>query len=277
MTAAGSDDESFVDLTDLYHALGKKTLSLTLTPKNNSIGIHSKASSALICATVKACPLPTDDDHARTPVDIIVALDISSSMLGDKLALCKLTIEQLVRNLLPHDRFGLIKYSDDAVIAVLLQPMSADNKQKVLSTVKNLSAYGSTNMSAAIALSFQELQSVTTPNKVRSIFLLTDGHANIGVTDQVLLTEMTQNCWNDAKQSSQSLSDNVTVEQGDDGKTASNARPSIFGHFQSTEVTKKAALTDVSSSPVSLLCFGYGHDHNAPMLRDVSEATESGS
>jgi hypothetical protein len=29
--------------------------------------------------------------------------------------------------------------------------------------------------------------------------------------------------------------------------------------------------------PVSMLCFGYGSDHNAAILRDIASATETGS
>ena len=276
----GSDDEeSFVDLMDMENLLAIKTLTLALTPKNDTIGVKSELTSTLVCATIKARTLPEENEH--TPVDIVVALDISSSMMGgEKLGLCKLTIAQLLRNLLPHDRFGLIAYSDDAVIKAHLQFMTTENKQNVLSTVKNLHAHGSTNISAAIALSFQELQSVTTPNKIRSIFLLTDGNANRGITDQEGLTELTKNCWNDSKYANR---DTFPWKGDDDTKHVINLRPSILGLFFSKKGTTAPTCDvitksqDQDLSPVSLLCFGYGTDHNAPMLRDISDATETGS
>lgn len=277
---ASEDDESYVDLMDLENLLGDKTLTLALTPKNSSIGIKSDVTSALVCATIKACTLP--EENERTPVDIIVALDISSSMRGgDKLCLCKLTIEHLLRNLLPHDRFGLITYSDDAVIKAHLQFMTTENRQKILSTIKNLHAHGSTNISAAIALSFQELQSVSTPNKIRSIFLLTDGNANRGITDQKSLTDLTRSCWNDAKHAHREA-----LHMKGEAYTlpASNPHQSFFGSFLTAKKDSTVEPCKVNTtgseqdwSPVSLLCFGYGDDHNAPMLRDISDATETGS
>lgn len=282
-TMDGSEDEeSFVDLMELENHLTNKTLTLTLTPKNDTIGMKADVTSGLICATIQACTLPVENE--RTPVDIVVALDISSSMVsGDKLGLCKLTIEQLLRHLLPHDRFGLITYSDDAVIKEHLQFMTTENKLKVLSTVKNLHAHGSTNISAAIALSFQELQSVSAPNKIRSIFLLTDGNANRGIVDQKGLTDLTKSCWDDSKRSSRDV---ASLNDDDDAKPSSNPRSSFFGSFLNTG-TKKGTVDkpseesttnrDQDLSPVSLLCFGYGNDHNAPMLRDIADATETGS
>jgi von Willebrand factor type A domain len=272
---ASEDEESYVDLMDLENLLGDKTLTLALTPKNKSIGIKSNVTSALVCATIKACTLP--EEKERTPVDIIVALDISSSMrFGDKLSLCKLTIEHLLRNLLPHDRFGLITYCDDAVIKSHLQLMTTENKHKVLSAVKNLHAHGSTNISAAIALSFQELRSVSSPNKIRSIFLLTDGHGNRGISDQKGLVDLTRSCWNDAK--------NAPIETSPFTLPLNHPHPSFFGSFltakkDNTVAPCEAITTDSEqdASPVSLLCFGYGNDHNAPMLRDISDVTETGS
>jgi hypothetical protein len=159
--------------------------------------------------------------------------------------------------------------------------MTTDNKQKVLSTVKNLNAHGSTNISAAIALSFQELQSVLTPNKIRSIFLLTDGNANRGITDQKELTDLTKNCWIDAKSAHR---DAFAFKEEGYTQPASNPTPSIFGSFfngkkaTSTLPPENIVANQVQDLfPVSLLCFGYGSDHNAPMLRDISDVTETGS
>ena len=61
--------------------------------------------------------------------------------------------------------------------------MTSEKKAETLAKIKALQAMGCTNISAAIALSFQELQAVDTPNEIRSVFLLTDGHANQGSSD----------------------------------------------------------------------------------------------
>lgn len=52
-----------------------------------------------ICATVKASELPAGDEFARASVDIVVALDVSGSMRVEKLDLCKMTLNLLLREL----------------------------------------------------------------------------------------------------------------------------------------------------------------------------------
>lgn len=104
-TMDSADEESFVDIMDLDQT--SECITLTLTPKNNTIGVGAPLTSTQICATMTARTIPLDADRAS--VDILVALDVSGSMeAGDKLGLCKLTLELLLRHLLPTDRFGLI-------------------------------------------------------------------------------------------------------------------------------------------------------------------------
>ena len=264
VTTADGDEESFVDLMDLEQS---EAVALTLTPKNSTIGVDANVTTTQVCATMRARKLPAE--VSRAPVDILVALDVSSSMIGgDKLGLCKLTLELLLRHLLPQDRFGLITYSSNANVEVPLQLMTNKNKDATLQKIKALRANGCTNISAALSLALQELRAVDTPNEVRSVFLLTDGHANTGISDHAGLVELTRNCF-----ASPSLA----------AADAPGAEPSrrFFGSFfdkkPASQETEKPSAPDGKHSPISMFCFGYGSDHNADMLRDISDATESGS
>jgi von Willebrand factor type A domain len=260
VTMDTADDESFV-IMDMEQT---ETIALTLIPKNNAVGVDSTCSTTQICATMKARKLPEGAD--RTPVDIIVALDVSGSMRGDKLNLCKQTLELLLRHLLPQDRFGLITFSSDASVVVPLQLMTNEKKEETLTKIKLLRATYTTNISAAIGLSFQELRTVGTPNKVRSVFLLTDGHANQGIMNQAGLVELTRNCWKEASHKS--------LEEYE-GQKPYRFVGSFLSGKPSSHDTKVPATTE--DMPISMFCFGYGSDHNAAILRDIASATETGS
>ena len=90
------EETSFVHVHD--ENINIESLSLKLTPRYDVIGTHVHKKSTQFCATVTARDLP-DDDSARAPVDIVVALDVSSSMSGAKLELCKTTLSLLLREL----------------------------------------------------------------------------------------------------------------------------------------------------------------------------------
>jgi hypothetical protein len=136
-------------------------------------------------------------------------------------------------------------------------------------------------MSAAIALSFQELRAVSDPNQVRSIFLLTDGHANRGLTTQHDLVELTRNCWSDASIQSSDLPMQDAPSKPPRFKSffRHGRTPSHKGSMtQTSDASETSTWTDAEPDhPISLFCFGYGADHNSEILRAITNVTETGS
>eukprot|EP00521_Asterionellopsis_glacialis_P008482 CAMPEP_0195280982 /NCGR_PEP_ID=MMETSP0707-20130614/471_1 /TAXON_ID=33640 /ORGANISM="Asterionellopsis glacialis, Strain CCMP134" /LENGTH=502 /DNA_ID=CAMNT_0040339817 /DNA_START=49 /DNA_END=1557 /DNA_ORIENTATION=+ len=194
------DDDSFVEVMDMETtspgatAAEKAALTLSVTPKHDIIGIDAPTGTIQICASTQAADLNQDDVSKRAPVDIIVALDVSGSMTGEKLRLCKKTLELLLRFLLPGDRFGLVSFADDAILEFSPTTMTPDRKQVALKKIKSLHTRGCTNISGAIGLAAQEMFNIDEPNKVRSIFLLTDGHANRGVSSSKGICDIAKGC-----------------------------------------------------------------------------------
>mmetsp|Transcript_17593 Transcript_17593/g.31752 ORF Transcript_17593/g.31752 Transcript_17593/m.31752 type:complete len:489 (-) Transcript_17593:155-1621(-) len=185
-------NDSFMDCmqVDTDHL---SALTISVTPRHEIIGKDVKLHSTQICATVQAGKLP-DDDSKRAPVDIVIALDVSGSMSGDKLTLCKKTLELLLRNLLPHDRFGLVSFADEAVLEIPTRKLTEDAKKAAIEKIRNIRTRGCTNISAAIGLAAQEMGCVENPNIVRSIFLLTDGLANRGVSHASGIVDIAKGC-----------------------------------------------------------------------------------
>lgn len=98
----------------------------------------------------------------------------------DKLDLCKKTLNLLLRELHHNDRFCLISFSDDAKVEVPMLKVNEEQKLKAMHTIEHMHVRGRTNIASAISLAAQVANSVKVPNKVRSVFLLTDGNANVG-------------------------------------------------------------------------------------------------
>lgn len=173
------------------HLPSDPSIEFQVSPLRASIGLKSSEFTCQVCATIRACELPDNDAFARSPIDIVVALDVSGSMRVEKLDLCKRTLHLLLRELHHDDRFGLISFSEDAKIEVPMQKVNEENKQMALHAIDHLSVRGLTNMASAISLAAQMANSVTSPNKVRSVFLLTDGNANSGFTEPADLLKLT--------------------------------------------------------------------------------------
>ena len=75
------EEADIEDYMQHRHTSTEPTLEFTVTPHRKTIGIRSSEVITQICATVKACELPI---YSRAPVDIVVALDVSGSMVSKK-------------------------------------------------------------------------------------------------------------------------------------------------------------------------------------------------
>lgn len=165
-------------------------LKLSFAPKHESIGVKSSTTFTSACVSIEACDMPENSEERTSSVDICVALDVSGSMSGSKLRDCKSTLEAMLRPLGTKDRFGLITFGSrcDVIFPALL--MTKENKAAALKKIKALSTNGCTNLSGGLSLAWQELLLIDNPNAVRSLFLLTDGQANKGITSTPELVEI---------------------------------------------------------------------------------------
>jgi len=264
-------------------------LKLSFAPKHDSIGIKSSTTFTSACVSIQARDMPEDSEERTSAVDITVALDVSGSMSGSKLKDCKQTLEAMLRPLGTKDRFGLITFGSrcDVVLPALL--MTKENKEAALEKIKTLSTNGCTNLSGGLSLAWQELLLIDNPNAVRSLFLLTDGQANQGITSTPALVEMV-NSFNSADSASDiSAALNQSQAGRKEGPQKKGIMNCMFGCIKkyskrNVEKAKRSSGSTVpgaidlasKGAPVSLFCFGYGSDHNSEMLEAISEATPGG-
>jgi Mg-chelatase subunit ChlD len=184
-------DDSFIHIDD---SLNQPSLSLKVSPRHNLIGVSAPNKATEFCATITARDLPEDDESTRAPVDIVVVLDVSGSMDGSKLDLCKTTLRLLLRELSSSDRFGLITFGSDVKLEIPSRKLSQTNRDYAMAKIKGLTTRGCTNLTGGIGMGAQEIKSIESPHEVRTIFLLTDGQANVGISDREGIVELTKGC-----------------------------------------------------------------------------------
>lgn len=185
-----TSDDSFVHIDDS----NQPALTLKLSPLNDSIGVGANNKTTTFCATVTARDLPADDDSKRAPADIVVVLDVSGSMTGTKLDLCKTTQKLLLRELSSSDRFGLVSFGSNVNTEIFPKKLTQFNKDFAHSKIESLTTHGCTNMSGGIGMAAQEIRSIESPHDVQAVFLLTDGQANEGISDKEGIVKLTKGC-----------------------------------------------------------------------------------
>ncbi|GHJ43816.1 hypothetical protein Cs7R123_11580 [Catellatospora sp. TT07R-123] len=125
-------------------------------------------------------PPAADDGTPRQPSTLQVVLDRSGSMRGGRLDGAKAALLGLIDRLSPQDNFGLVAFDDRVEVTVPAGPLA--DKAAAKRAIEQLTPRGSTDLSAGYLRGLQEAQRVAGPGG-GSLLLVSDGHANAGVTD----------------------------------------------------------------------------------------------
>jgi Ca-activated chloride channel family protein len=120
---------------------------------------------------------------ARPAVTVALVLDRSGSMADAKLTLARRAVEQALRGLEPRDRFSLVVYDDRIDVLVESTAASAEAKKLALSRLAAVEARGSTNLTEGWLRGCEQVGAALEPDVVGRVLLLTDGLANVGITD----------------------------------------------------------------------------------------------
>jgi len=122
--------------------------------------------------------LPEATSDARAPLRIALVIDRSGSMAGAKLEVAKQCASFLARHLATTDELAVVTYDDEVELVRALAPADTSATPAAIARIH---PGGSTNLSGGWLKGLEELR--RTDDGVRRVVLLTDGHANVGITD----------------------------------------------------------------------------------------------
>lgn len=125
----------------------------------------------------------------RQSVHLLFVIDVSDSMSESearsshtKLDHVKSSISFLLPILLPSDSVSIITFGDDSEIIVQGQAATEEGKEIIKRKIELLHTNGCTNMSAGLVSMYEVLSEITGQQKPGAL-LLTDGQANLGITN----------------------------------------------------------------------------------------------
>ncbi len=120
----------------------------------------------------------------RLPVNVSLVLDRSGSMGGQKIRLAKQAVQRAIETLDGRDRFSVVFYDDRIEVVVPTSPASSVARSAAREALRAVDARGSTNLFEGWIRGCEQVALHVGPATVSRTLLLTDGLANVGVTDR---------------------------------------------------------------------------------------------
>jgi Ca-activated chloride channel family protein len=122
------------------------------------------------------------DTSVRMPSDLVVVLDQSGSMAGEKISHARAAIHELITQLGPEDRFALVSYSVNAQTTVPLSKVNGPSRELWRRIVDGMATGGGTNLASGLERGLDIVDAHRAVDRVPRIILISDGLANQGDT-----------------------------------------------------------------------------------------------
>ena len=126
-----------------------------------------------------------NDNVKRIPLNISVVIDRSGSMQGVKLGFAKKAAKNIIDQLKSEDMVSLVIYDND--VDTIQSPVNVIEKEKIKAKIDAIGPRGSTNLWGGTEQGYQFVKRNFKPGYVNRVLLISDGLANVGITDSNLI------------------------------------------------------------------------------------------
>jgi len=121
------------------------------------------------------------DAKERAPINLSLVLDRSGSMSGEPLLYSKKACQFVAEQMNVNDLLSLVAFDDH--VRTIFPPAKVTHKDLIKQRIETIEAGGTTNLSGGLIEGAQHVRKNKGDGVVNRVILLSDGHANEGITD----------------------------------------------------------------------------------------------
>lgn len=171
--------------TDKQEEYSKDSLKLTL--RSDRKLIRTTGSKRYIDFTIQIPRGAAEEEATRQPLELALVLDRSGSMQGEKMKTARQAVLAVLDQLTTRDKVAVVVFDSTIDIVQKLAPVTAELRGQIKKALQSIEARASTALhqgwlTGCNALAKEHTEAIKGDLLARC-FLLTDGIANVGITD----------------------------------------------------------------------------------------------
>ncbi len=136
-----------------------------------------------------AVQAPSLSDSQRRPVNLTLSLDTSGSMSGHPIDMVKQSCLAIAGSLKSGDIVSAVTWDTTQSILLNSHAVSGPNDATLVSMCNEITASGGTNLNAGLVTAYNLAEANFSENRINRVVLMSDGGANVGVTDKDLIAQ----------------------------------------------------------------------------------------
>ena len=130
---------------------------------------------------------PAVTESTRPPMTFTFVVDTSGSMNGKGLSAAQESCAAIAASLRARDIVSMVTWNEDQTILLDGHEVDGPSDPEVLEAVYSLTAGGTTNLTAGLAIGYMMADQYESPDSVNRLVLISDGGANTGITDEQMI------------------------------------------------------------------------------------------